>query len=101
MDIKLKLIHKEWNDYININKITNRLYRINIENEYANFKIDKNFLFIEWDKWEDEIFVTYDNNIYYHCILSEFIHKDWEDICYIDYFNNILYKKKKFSKRYF
>ena len=101
MDIKLKLIHKEWNDYININKITNRLYRINIENEYANFKIDKNFLFIEWDKWEDEIFVTYDNNIYYHCILSEFIHKDWEDICYIDYFNNILYKKKNFQKGIF
>lgn len=90
----LKIIHKEWNDNVEINNETKRLKRVNVEGEYGTYKLNNNILYIKWDKWNSEIFILNDNtNIYYLCNEIEFVHKDWKDKCYIDYFNNIIYRK--------
>ena len=90
--MKIKLVHKEWEDYVYLNNINNRLNRISINDEYANFIIDKNILYIKWDKWGNEVFIIY-NNHYYLCDEINLFHSDWEDICYIDYNNKIIYRK--------
>jgi mannosyltransferase OCH1-like enzyme len=95
--MKIKLIHKEWSDYIYLNNINNRLNRISINNEYANFIIDKNILYIKWDKWGNEVFILY-NDDYYLCDEINLFHSDWEDICYIDYNNKIIYRKSNNTK---
>ena len=61
------LIHREWTDSIILSK-NNRLYRINIKDEYGDFILDKNILYINWDKWNKEIFISHNNdNNYYLC----------------------------------
>ena len=95
--MKIKLIHKEWEDYVYLNNISNRLNRISINDEYANFIIDKNILYIKWDKWGNEVFIIY-NNDYYLCDEINLFHSDWEDICYIDYHNKIIYRKSNNTK---
>ncbi len=95
--MKIKLIHKEWTDYVYLNNINNRLHREGVDNEYANFIIDKNILYINWDKWGNEIFIIY-NDEYYVCDEINLFHSNWEDICYIDYTNKIIYRKSNFTK---
>ena len=95
--MEIKLIHKEWSDYVYLNNINNRLNRISINDEYANFIIDKNILYIKWDKWGNEVFIIY-NNDYYLCDEINLFHSDWEDVCYIDYQNKIIYRKSNNTK---
>ena len=95
--MKIKLVHKEWSDYVYLNNINNRLNRECINDEYANFIIDKNILYIKWDKWDNEVFILY-NNDYYLCDEINLFHSDWEDICYIDYQNKIIYRKSNNTK---
>jgi hypothetical protein len=114
--MNIKLIHKEWEDNANLDIIKNRLNRVNIKNECAYYKIIKNLIFIKWDKWDEEIFITHynnnnnnnndnndnkDNNIYYLCNLINFHHTEWEDKCYLDYFNNIIYRESNYQKGIF
>ena len=95
MEIKIKLIHSEWEDTVILNIINNRLNRIKIKNECASFINDKNILYVKWDKWDPEVFITNNNeNIYYLCNEINFIHDEWEDICYIDNFNKLIYRKE-------
>jgi mannosyltransferase OCH1-like enzyme len=95
--MEIKLIHKEWSDYVYLNNINNRLNRISINDEYANFIIDKNILYVKWDKWGNEVFIIY-NNDYYLCDEINLFHSDWEDVCYIDYHNKIIYRKSNNTK---
>ena len=92
--MKIKLIHKEWNDYAILDLNNNKLYRIKINNEYGSFILYENLITILWDKWDKEIFICYNNdNIYYLCTEINFVHHDWEDLCYIDYENKIITQK--------
>lgn len=91
MDVQLNLIHYEWTDSVILDFKNNRLYRKNINDEYAYFKIDKNILIINWDKWGTELFITYSKDYkYYVCSKSNFYHEDWEGICYVDYINKLI-----------
>ncbi len=93
--MKIKLIHSEWKDTVILDLSNKRLHRVSIENEYATFKTENNFLYIKWDKWPSEIFITHNNDNVYHLLTEyEFIHDDWIDICYLDFINNIIYRKK-------
>jgi len=98
MEIKIKLIHDEWEDTAILNIINNRLNRIKIKNECASFISDKNILYINWDNWDREVFITNNNNIYYLCNEINFIHDEWEDTCYIDNFNKLIYRKENKNK---
>lgn len=104
---KIKLIHTEWEDIIILDTTKNRLCRTLIDGEHGSFIIDKNILFINWDKWDNEIFVTHDSNTesyickYYLCKELNLYHNSWEDKCYIDYINNIIYRKSCNTKGYF
>jgi GT2 family glycosyltransferase/mannosyltransferase OCH1-like enzyme len=99
---KIKLFHKDWEDLINIDNISKRLSRTNINDEFANYSITNNILFVKWDKWDIEIFITHKNDDnYYYCEEINFYHTDWEDICYIDYKNCIIYRKSNFNKGIF
>jgi mannosyltransferase OCH1-like enzyme len=94
MELCIKIVHNEWEDNIFLYYTTNRLKRINIENEYGDFTIDKNKLFIKWDNWGIECFIFNKNsNIYYIVEEINFIHDNWTDICYIDNINKIIYRK--------
>ena len=90
----ITIIHNEWKDIVTLDFNTNRLNRIKINDEYANFTLNKNKLFVNWDKWDNEVFISLKNdNIYYIVEEVNFIHNDWTDICYIDHINNIIYRK--------
>jgi mannosyltransferase OCH1-like enzyme len=94
MKIKIKLIHKEWEDIVILDLLSNRLTREKNTNEHATFNNNKKLLFIKWDNWDEEIFITHENNnIYYLCSSINFIHKNWDNICYIDYINKIIYNE--------
>lgn len=95
--MKIKLIHNEWSDNVYLNIINNRLYRENIIDEYGSFILDKNILYINWDKWGKEVFIK-NNEDYYYTESINLFHSEWEDICYIDNINNIIYRKSNFSK---
>jgi len=97
----IKIVHKEWEDEIIIDFSIKKLYRTKVENEYGTFKIINNILFIKWDKWNEEIFIKSENEIYYYVEEYDFIHTHWEDKCYIDYFNNIVYRKSNRTFGYF
>ena len=90
----ITIIHNEWKDIVTLDFNTNRLNRFNINDEYANFTLNKNKLFVDWDKWDNEVFISLKNdNIYYIVEEVNFIHNNWTDICYIDHINNIIYRK--------
>jgi mannosyltransferase OCH1-like enzyme len=102
MKKKFNLIHKDWEDLIIIDYINKRLCRTNIKDEYGDFTLSNNILFIKWDKWDNEIFISHNNDEnYYYCEEINFFHTDWEDTCYIDYKNCIIYRKSNYSKGYF
>jgi len=87
----ITIIHNEWKDIVTLDFNTNRLNRFNINDEYANFTLNKNKLFVDWDKWDNEVFISLKNdNIYYIVEEVNFIHNNWTDICYIDHINNEL-----------
>jgi GT2 family glycosyltransferase/mannosyltransferase OCH1-like enzyme len=99
MKLEIKIIHTEWEDNLILDFETHRLNRINASDEYGDFIINKNKLFINWDKWNNEIFISYkNNNVYYIVKEVNFYHNDWTDICYIDNINNILYRKSNNMK---
>lgn len=98
--MKIKLIHNEWRDNVYLNIINNRLYREAIIDEYGSFILDKNILYINWDKWGNEVFIKNNENYYYTESINLF-HSAWEDICYIDNINNIIYRKSNFTKGFF
>ena len=102
MKLEIKIVHNEWEDNIILDFTTCRLKRINMKDEYGDFNIDKNKLFVKWDKWESEIFISYKNsNIYYIVEEINFFHNDWKDLCYIDNINNIIYRKSNDMKGIF
>jgi hypothetical protein len=98
--MKIKLIHNEWSDNVYLNIINNRLYRDAIIDEYGSFILDKNILYINWDKWGNEVFIK-NNEDYYYTESINLFHFAWEDICYIDNINNIIYRKSNFTKGFF
>jgi hypothetical protein len=59
----IKLIHDEWEDYIILDFKNNKLVRNSKKDETGSFNIDKNILYIKWDKWNDEIFINHDLDI--------------------------------------
>lgn len=98
MATEIKIMHKEWNDHILLLS-KNRLSRHNIKDEYANYILNENFLYIEWDKWDSEIFVKNDeDNTYYYCTEYIFNHSDWKDTCFIDNINKFIYRKSNHKK---
>lgn len=99
----IKIIHKEWEDNIELNKNTYRLKRLKQENEYGDYEIINNILIIKWDNWGKELFSCIDNknNIFYYCEEKEFVHDNWKDICYVDYFNKIIYRGNNYIKGIF
>ena len=100
MKIEIKIIHKEWNDNIILDFTTKRLYRVNIEDEYGDFTMNNNILYVKWDRWDSEIFISIKDNIFYIVEESKFYNDDWTDICYIDNINNIIYRKSNNEKGY-
>ena len=56
---KIKLFHNEWEDYIILDFKNNKLIRESKSDETGTFNINKNILYISWDKWNDEIFVNH------------------------------------------
>ena len=46
MKIEIKLIHNEWEDTVLLDFSTNKLNRINIKDEYGDFILDKNKLYV-------------------------------------------------------
>ena len=95
--MKIKLIHNEWTDNVYLNIINNRFYRESIIDEYGSFILDKNILYINWDKWGNEVFIK-NNEYFYYSENINLFHSEWEDICYIDNINNIIYRKSNFTK---
>jgi hypothetical protein len=58
--------HTTWQSYLYLNKRNNRLYNIN-NNDHASFKIQGDQLHINWDDWDDEIYIKKTlNNIYFY-----------------------------------
>ena len=90
--MKLKIIHKQWEDNVYLNENKKELYREYNKNEKAKYKLESNILYIYWYNWDMEVFVYYDNNFYYTENINLIINENEED-CYIDYINNIIYKK--------
>jgi mannosyltransferase OCH1-like enzyme len=98
----IKIFHKEWIDNIDLDFKEKRMKRIDQEDEYANFELINNILYVNWDKWDKEIFIyNSNNNLYYYCKEIEFCHDNWNDTCYLDYFNKIIYRKNNNKKGYF
>ena len=92
--MKIKLIHKEWNDYVILDFNNNILSRKNVNDENGSFILNKNVIIILWEKWNKEFFICHNNDdIFYLCSEINFIHSDWEDFCYIDYENKIITRK--------
>ena len=93
---KYKIIHNLWNDYILIDFNNNKIFRESIIEETGNIEIYKNFLVINWDKWDKEFFI-FTNNILYKCDEIHYFHEDWNTICYYDSFNNFIYRKENYG----
>ena len=93
MEKEITVIHKGWKDNIKLDLINNKLYRISCEEEKGTFKKDNNIIYIYWNKWDTEIFISYNNDIYYQCEEVYLNNSEWEDTCYIDYLNNSIIKK--------
>ena len=99
--MKVKLIHKEWDDYIILDFNNNTFHREKILNEKGTFVLDDYLLNILWEKWGNESFISYKNdNIYYLCKETNLNNIEWESICYIDYVNNIITRKDNNVKGY-
>ena len=56
--------HKDWEDNCTLNNESNKCYRNNQTNEQGIFKIFDNYLYINWDNWDSELFYKMDNDIY-------------------------------------
>jgi len=99
MKLEINLIHREWEDSVLLDFSINRLNRINIKDEYGDFILDKNKIHVKWDKWNSEIFMSYNNtNNYYIVKEVNFFHDKWTDICYVDDINNTIYRKSNNTK---
>jgi hypothetical protein len=56
--------NKTWEDNCILNNESNTCYRNNQKNEQGIFKIFDNYLYINWDNWDSELFYKVDNDIY-------------------------------------
>ena len=56
--------NKTWEDNCILNNDSNTCYRNNQKNEQGIFKIFDNYLYINWDNWDSELFYKVDNDIY-------------------------------------
>jgi len=93
--MKYKIIHHEWNDFVIIDSKKNTLYRENKPEESGTFQLIKNILFINWYNWDSEYFIydyEIDSSIFYKVDKINFHDNYWNDICYIDKFNQKIYK---------
>ena len=63
--------------------------------------MNNNILYVKWDRWDNEIFISIKDNTFYIVEESKFYNDDWTDICYIDNINNIIYRKSNNEKGYF
>ena len=91
--MEIKIIHIKWEDNIKLDFEKNTLYRVSCD-EKGLFDKKNNILKINWNNWDDEIFIDhYNNNIYYFCEEIYLNNTDWEDTCYIDSINNIIIRK--------
>ena len=104
-DIYIK--HQDWEGscYFRNDKI----YRYDSSDECGSFNINNNILTIYWEKWDSDIFLSFDNNCYYS---KELYHKKFNELTFIekdcifkiilDYDNNkfLYYLKNKIYGKY-
>ena len=64
MDRIINIYHKDWNgECILLNNDV--IIRKDKRDEKGNYQINYNELIIKWDKWDQDIFYTYDNISFY------------------------------------
>ena len=64
MDRVINIYHKDWNgECILLNNDV--IIRKDKRDEKGNYQINYNELIIKWDKWDQDIFYTYDNISFY------------------------------------
>ena len=91
---KIKVITKEWEDFLILDIQTSSLYRENKIKDTATFSFYKNIIYVEWLFWDEEIFAEH-NGIYYKVNKINFKTIEWEDVCFIDEQNKIIYRKNE------
>jgi hypothetical protein len=79
---KILLIHKDWTDDCIIDIDT--IYKLSNNIEKGKYIINNNQLIINWDKWNNEIFILLDNIYYLNYYIYNIIFHDTN-------INNILY----------
>jgi hypothetical protein len=93
MDRAIYIYHKDWSgECILINNEI--IIRKDKNNEKGNYKIIYNKLIIQWDKWGEDIFYTYDNNCFYN---KDDYNKKYDviQLIYKDIIQSIILDKEK------
>lgn len=64
MDNDIFIKHKDWNGFCYFNN--NKIFRKNIDDEFGDYFLKDNLLIIDWEKWNKETFLYYDNPSYFY-----------------------------------
>ena len=107
-ELKLLVKNNSWEDFIICQKENQECYRQNIPSDKGTYIINNNYLYINWEQWDNETF--YKNENYYinnSKLLNnfKFILKDYTEYYDIDkeyiYINNNKYEYDLINKKLF
>ena len=76
-DIYIK--HQDWEGSCYF--INDKIYRYNCKDESGTFNINNNILTIYWEKWDSDIFLSFDNNCYYS---KELYYKMFNELIFME-----------------